>query len=88
MSDQDRGYEPRLHRRQGTPLPGSDAALNENGTGMRRVRRVRGQRCGASGSQRVKAVLLAVEATVDVAVAGADEVEGFVPAACAGPGCC
>ena len=35
-----------------------------------------------------KAVLLAIEATVDVAVAGANEVEGFVPAACAGLGCC
>ena len=36
----------------------------------------------------VEAVLLAVQAAVDVAVAGADEVEYFVAAACAGPECC
>ena len=73
-SDHDRGYEPRLHRRHGTPSPGSDAALDENGTGLRRVL-LQSSRTGvrACGGQRVEVLLLTVEAAEDAGVAGADE---------------
>ena len=88
MRDHGRGYEPGLRRRHGTPSPGSDAALDENGLGMTCVLLQRAQSEVRGNQGAVEAVLLAVQAAVDVAVAGADEVEDFVAAACAGPECC